>query len=117
MAKPFYNSTLLYCRHAPPQLGGTYATIVADTIVAYKRMMGFDVKLFCGTDEHGQKIERAAKQQGITPQELADRVHTQYLKLWKLIGIEHDEFVRTTEKRHHTSVSELYTRFTANGYV
>ncbi len=117
MPNTFYITTPLYYVNAPPHLGGTYTTIVADTIARYKRMMGFDVKLFCGTDEHGQKIERAAKQQGITPQELADRVHTQYLKLWNLIGIEHDEFVRTTEKRHHASVIELYTRAKANGAI
>src|SRR2546422_11213297 len=81
MSKAFYITTPLYYVNAPPHLGGMYTTIVADTIARYKRMMGFDVKLFCGTDEHGQKIERAAKQQGISPQQLADRVHTEYLKL------------------------------------
>src|SRR5437763_2665786 len=117
MSKTFYITTPLYYVNAPPHLGGTYTTIVADTIARYKRMMGFDVKLFCGTDEDGQKIERAAREQGISPQELADRVHKQYLKLWNLIGIENDEFVRTTEKRHHASVQEVYTRGKANGYI
>jgi methionyl-tRNA synthetase len=117
MPNTFYITTPLYYVNAPPHLGGTYTTIVADTIARYKRMMGFDVKLFCGTDEHGQNIERAAKKQGVAPLELADRVHTQYLKLWKLLGIEYDEFVRTTEKRHDASVSELYVRAKANGYI
>ena len=117
MPNTFYITTPLYYVNAPPHLGGTYTTIVADTIARYKRMMGFDVKLFSGTDEHGQKIEREAKKQETTPLELADRVHTQYLKLWKLIGIEYDEFVRTTEKRHDASVIELYTRAKANGYI
>ena len=62
-------------------------------------MMGFDVKLFSGTDEHGQNIERAAQKQGIEPKELADRVHTEYLDLWKRLGVEYDEFVRTTDPR------------------
>ena len=61
MPKSFYITTPLYYVNAPPHLGGTYTTIVADTIARYKRMMGFDVKLSCGTDEHGQNIERAAK--------------------------------------------------------
>jgi len=117
MPKTFYITTPLYYVNAPPHLGGMYTTIVADTIARYKRMMGFDVKLFCGTDEHGQNIERAARKQNITPQELADRVYTQYVNLWKVLGIENDEFVRTTEQRHHTSVIELYTRAKANGYV
>src|SRR2546422_5574531 len=108
MPNIFYITTPLYYVNAPPHLGGTYTTIVADTIARYKRMMGFDVKLFSGTDEHGQNIERAARKQGTTPLELADRVYIQYVNLWKLIGIEYDEFVRTTEKRHDASVIELY---------
>ena len=117
MSKTFYITTPLYYVNAPPHLGGTYCTIAADTIARYKRMTGFDVKLSCGTDEHGQKIERAARQQGIAPRELAERVFTQYLDLWKLIGIEFDEFVRTTELRHHESVKELYRRAKAGGHV
>jgi methionyl-tRNA synthetase len=117
MAKTFYLTTPLYYVNAPPHLGGTYTTIVADTIARYKRMMGLDVKLFCGTDEHGQKIERAAKKEGVEPKELADRVHKLYIELWNSIGIEYDEFVRTTEPRHDVAVSELYTRAKANGYV
>jgi methionyl-tRNA synthetase len=117
MAKTFYLTTPLYYVNAPPHLGGTYTTIVADTIARYKRMMGFDVKFFCGTDEHGQKIERAARKEGVEPKELADRVHKLYIDLWKSIGIEYDEFVRTTEPRHDLAVNELYLRSKANGYV
>ena len=117
MAKTFYFTTPLYYVNAPPHLGGTYTTIVADTIARYKRMTGFDVKFFCGTDEHGQKIERAAKKEGVEPKALADRVHKLYLELWKSIGIEYDEFVRTTEPRHDLAVIELYTRAKANGYI
>src|SRR5438034_6582868 len=110
MPNTFYITTPLYYVNAPPHLGGTYTTIAADTIARYKRMMGFDVKLLCGTDEHGQKIERAAKTQGIAPRELADRVSAQYRNLWDLLGVEYDEFIRTTEPRHYTAVQELYTR-------
>jgi methionyl-tRNA synthetase len=117
MSKPFYITTPLYYVNASPHLGGTYTTLVADTIARYKRMMGFDVKLLSGTDEHGQKIERAARQQGVRPQELADRVAARYQDLWKLLGVEYDEFIRTTEPRHDISVAELYTQAKANGYV
>src|SRR5215831_3496943 len=117
MSNTFYITTPLYYVNAPPHLGGTYTTIVADTIARYKRMMGFDVKLLSGTDEHGQKIERSAKAEGIAPKALADRVYTQYSDLWKLIGIEYDEFIRTTEPRHDVSVIELYTRAKANGHI
>src|SRR5438128_9940476 len=101
MSNTFYITTPLYYVNAPPHLGGTYTTIVADTIARYKRMMGFDVKLFCGTDEHGQKLERSAKAQGIDAKTLADRVYTAYSSLWKLPGVEPDRLVRTTEPPHH----------------
>ena len=117
MSKPFYITTPLYYVNAAPHLGGTYATLAADTIARYKRMMGFDVKLLSGTDEHGQKIERAAKEQGVAPKDLADRVSAQYRKLWDLLGVEYDEFIRTTEPRHYAAVSELYLRAKANGYI
>src|SRR5215831_17723150 len=117
MSKPFYITTPLYYVNASPHLGGTYTTLVADTIARYKRMMGFDVKLLTGTDEHGQNIERAAKNQGTKPQELADRVYVQYQELWKSLGVEYDEFIRTTDQRHDVSVIELYSRAKANGYI
>jgi methionyl-tRNA synthetase len=112
MGNTFYITTPLYYVNAAPHLGGTYTTIVADTIARYKRMMGFDVRLLSGTDEHGQNIERAARQQGTAPQDLADRVYTRYQDLWTSIGIEYDEFIRT-----YAAVVELYKRAKTNGYV
>jgi methionyl-tRNA synthetase len=117
MPKPFYITTPLYYVNAAPHLGGTYATLAADTIARYKRMMGFDVKLLSGTDEHGQKIERAGKEKGVAPKDLADKVSAQYRQLWDLLGVEYDEFIRTTEPRHYAAVSELYLRAKANGYI
>src|SRR4249920_3803597 len=108
MSKPFYITTPLYYVNGPPHLGGTYATLATDTIARYKRMMGFDVKFLSGTDEHEQKIACAAREQGITPQALAYRVSGQYQKLWNLLGVEYDEFIRTSEKRHQAAVVELY---------
>jgi methionyl-tRNA synthetase len=116
MKKTFYITTPLYYVNAPPSWG-LYTTIVADAISRYKKMMGFDVCLLTGTDEHGQNIERAALKQGITPKELADRVHAQYADLWKRLGIEYDEFIRTTDPKHHAAVGEVYRRAKANGYV
>ena len=113
----FYITTPLYYVNKPPHFGGAYSTIVADTIARYKRMMGCDVKLLSGTDEHGQKIERSAKEQGITPKALADGVYQQYTKLWKQLGIQYDEFIRTTDHRHDAAVIELYNRCKANGFI
>ena len=116
MSKPFYITTPLYYVNAPPSWG-TYTTIVADAIARYKRMMGVEVKLTTGTDEHGQKIERSAKAQGLTPLALADRVADQYVRLWKQLGIEYDEFIRTTDPKHVPAVHELYRRSKANGFI
>ena len=117
MSDPFYITTPLYYVNAPPHLGGTYTTIVCDAIARYKRMMGFDVKLLTGTDEHGQKIERAAREQGIEPKELADRVQTQYANLWTSLRMSHDLSVRTTDPRHPGAVGEIYRRAKANGFI
>ena len=117
MSETFYLTTPLYYVNAAPHLGGTYTTIVCDTIARYKRMMGFDVKFLTGTDEHGQKIERSAKSEGIAPQVLADRVFKQYEDLWKSIGISNDLWIRTTDRRHPPAVHEIYRRAKANGFI
>ncbi len=117
MSDSFYITTPLYYVNAPPHLGSTYTTIVCDAIARYKRMMGFDVKLLTGTDEHGQKIERSAREQGIAPKELADRVQAQYADLWNSLGISHDLSIRTTDSRHPGAVGEIYLRAKANGFI
>ncbi len=117
MSDSFYITTPLYYVNAPPHLGGTYTTIVCDAIARYKRMMGFDVKLLTGTDEHGQKIERSAREQRIEPRELADRIQAQYADLWKQLGMSHDLSVRTTDPRHAGAVGEIYKRAKANGFI
>ena len=96
MSKPFYITTPLYYVNAPPSWGA-YTTIVADAFGRYKQMLGIDVFLTTGTDEHGQKIDRSAKAAGISPKELADRVADQYKQLWRQMGIEYDAFIRTTD--------------------
>src|SRR5688572_11127540 len=116
MPNTFYITTPLYYVNAPPSWGA-YTTIVADAISRYKKMMGFDVCLLTGADEHGQNIERAAQKQGISPKELADRVYAQYIDLWKRLGIEYDHFIRTTDPRHHSSVAEVYRRAKERGFV
>ena len=115
MSKPFYITTPLYYVNAPPSWGA-YTTIVADTLRRYKKMLGMDVHLVTGTDEHGQKIERSARAQGITPRELSDRVAAQYRSLWEKLGIEYDGFIRTTDDRHVPAVQEMYSRAKAAGY-
>jgi len=115
--RTFYITTPIYYVNDLPHIGHIYTTVVADTVARYKRMRGFDVRFLTGTDEHGQKIDRSARDQGVTPRELADRVVSRYHQLWRLLGITHDDFIRTTEPRHHAGVQELISRLQHNGDI
>ena len=117
MPKTFYLTTPIYYVNDLPHIGHIYTTVVADTIARAKRLRGFDVRFLTGTDEHGQKIDRAAKQQGITPKELADRVVGRYPPLWKAFDITNDDFIRTTEPRHHAGVHAMIARLEARGDI
>jgi len=111
----FYLTTPIYYVNDLPHIGHIYTTVVADTLARYRRLAGDEVRFLTGTDEHGQNIERAAAKEGITPQALADRVVARYHELWKLFGMTHDDFVRTTEPRHRRGVAELIRRIDAAG--
>jgi methionyl-tRNA synthetase len=113
----FYLTTPIYYVNARPHLGHTYTTIVADTIARYKRMCGYDVVLLTGTDEHGQKVERAAKAAGVSPQEYADRISQEYRTLWKELDLSIDRFIRTTEPRQERAVHRLLLQAKDNGYI
>jgi len=108
--KKFYLSTAIHYVNDDPHIGHMYENIVADVIARHRRRMGDDVRFLTGTDEHGQKIERAATKEGISPIELADRVVKTHHDLWKKLDISHDDFIRTTESRHRLGVLELIRR-------
>ena len=112
---PYYLTTPIYYVNDLPHIGHIFTTVVADTLARYRRMSGDDVRFLTGTDEHGQNIERAAAREGVTPQQLADRVVARYHELWKTFGISHDDFIRTTEPRHERGVLELIRRIEAAG--
>ena len=115
--KPFYLTTPIYYVNDEPHIGHVYTTVVADALARYRRATGWDVRFVTGTDEHGQKIERAAAKLGIAPIELADRVVSRYHELWKRLRISHDDFIRTTEPRQKLGVDALIARMTAAGDV
>jgi methionyl-tRNA synthetase len=106
----FYVTTAIHYVNDDPHIGHMYENIVADVIARHRRRMGDDVWFLTGTDEHGQKIERSAAKEGIQPIELADRVVRTHHDLWKKLDISHDDFIRTTEPRHHAGVLELIRR-------
>ena len=109
MAK-FYLTTAIHYVNDDPHIGHMYENIIADVMARHRRRMGDDVWFLTGTDEHGQKIERAAAKEGILPIELADRVVKKHHELWKKLDISHDDFIRTTEARHRVGVLELIRR-------
>jgi methionyl-tRNA synthetase len=113
----FYITTPIYYVNDDPHIGHTYTTIVADAVARYRRLMGYEVRFLTGTDEHGQKIERAARALGLEPRQLADRVVTRYHELWRALEISHDDFIRTTEPRHRAGVEELIARMQAAGDI
>jgi methionyl-tRNA synthetase len=113
----FYITTPIYYVNARPHIGHAYTTIACDTIARRQRMMGMDTFFLTGTDEHGQKIERAAQQAGKTPQQYADEISAEFRALWKRMGISNDDFIRTTEDRHKKRVQELFRRIRDNGYI
>jgi len=110
MARKFYITTAIHYVNDDPHIGHMYENVVADVIARHRRRMGDDVWFLTGTDEHGQKIERAAAKEGVLPIELADRVVAHHHALWKKLDISHNDFIRTTEGRHRVGVLELIQR-------
>ena len=117
MSKKFYITTPIYYVNARPHIGHAYTTIACDTVARRQRMMGFDTYFLTGTDEHGQKIERAAQAAGKTPQQYADEISAEFRMLWQRMGITNDDFIRTTEARHEKRVQEFVRRMRDNGYI
>src|SRR6201992_1584465 len=104
----FYLTTPIYYVNARPHIGHAYTTIVADAIARRRRALGFDTWLLTGTDEHGQKIERSARQAGQSPQEFATAVSSQFRSLWDRMGLSYDDYIRTTEERQRKGVHKLF---------
>ncbi len=117
MTKKFYITTPIYYVNARPHIGHAYTTLACDTIARRQRLLGADTFFLTGTDEHGQKIERAAEAAGKTPQQYADEISAEFRSLWKRMGISNDDFIRTTEERHTKRVQQLFRRIRDNGFI
>ena len=102
-----YITTPLYYVNDEPHIGHAYTTILADVISRYNKLIGNDVHFLTGTDEHGQKVQEAAKKMGLEPKIHADKYVLRFLDLWKTLNIEYDDFIRTTELRHTTKVQKM----------
>ena len=113
----FYVTTPIYYVNDAPHIGHAYTTVTADALARWHRLLGDDVFLLTGTDEHGLKIQRAAEANGLTPQEQADRTSERFKDAWKLLDVSYDDFIRTSEPRHHRAVRQLLQRVYDNGDI
>lgn len=115
--KPFYITTPIYYPSGNPHIGHCYTTLACDCVARYKRMQGFDVMFLTGTDEHGQKIEKKAEEEGVSPQEYVDGIVANFKKLWERIGITYDRFIRTTDDYHVESVQKIFKELYDKGFI
>jgi methionyl-tRNA synthetase len=113
----YYVTTPIYYVTAAPHIGHAYSTVIADALARWHRLLGDDVFFLTGTDEHGLKVARAAEEAGVTPQEHVDRISQDYREAWNLLNISNDDFIRTTEERHHRAVQALLQAAHDNGHI
>ncbi|MDO4837272.1 MAG: methionine--tRNA ligase [Clostridia bacterium] len=115
--KTFYITTPIYYPSDNLHIGHAYCSTAADSMARFKRMTGYDTYFLTGTDEHGQKIERKAKDKGVTPQAYVDNIVSGIKDLWKLMDISYDDFIRTTDERHVKSVQKIFKQLYDQGDI
>jgi methionyl-tRNA synthetase len=117
MERKCYVTTPIYYVNDIPHIGHAYTTVAADVLARYKRLAGYEVFFLTGTDEHGKKVEKAAAKNGERPIELANRVVQRFQDLWKKLSITHDDFIRTSEKRHRDAVQRFFLTIQERGDI
>ncbi|WP_086253389.1 methionine--tRNA ligase [Campylobacter sp. P091] len=110
-------TTPIYYVNDVPHIGHAYTTIICDTLARFYRLRGDDVFFLTGTDEHGQKIEEAAKARGKSPKEYADEISAKFRALWDEFGISYDHFIRTTDEYHKITSQNVFTKMLKNGDI
>ncbi len=115
--KTYYITTPIYYPSGNMTIGHTYTTVAADTMARFRKMQGYDTYFLTGTDEHGQKIEKKAAEAGVTPIEYVDKIVAETKELWKLMDIQYDDFIRTTEERHMKIVQKIFRQFYEQGDI
>src|SRR3989344_5683823 len=117
MAKKFYVTTPIYYPSAKPHIGSAYTTIAADILARWNSLLGNEVFLLTGTDEHGKKLEKAAQKAGKSPKEFVDSVIPEFKKAWESLNIKYSRFIRTTDKDHEKIVQNILNKVYQNGDV
>ncbi len=117
VAERFYVTTPIYYVNGAPHIGHAYTSIAADVMARWKRLDGYDVFFLTGTDEHGQKVQAAAAEAGLSPQDFVDRVAADFRDMSDRMGISYDDFIRTTEPRHKQGCAALWQRLADAGEI
>ncbi len=116
-SKKYYITTPIYYPSGKLHIGHSYTTVAADVMARYKRLQGYDVMFVTGTDEHGQKIERVAKEEGVSPKEYVDHIVDGIKDLWSLMKITNDKFIRTTDQEHVAAVQRIFKKLYDKGDI
>ena len=114
---PFYVTTPIYYVNDKPHIGHAYTTLACDVLARFKRLDGFDVMFLTGTDEHGQKVEKAANDKGVSPQAFTDSVSQNFRDLTARMNFSNDDFIRTTEARHRAACQKLWSILLERGHI
>ncbi len=117
MTKTYYLTTPIYYVNGKPHIGHAYTSILCDTFARFHRMLGEKVSFLTGTDEHGIKVQKAALEQGKDPQAFVDAIVPEFKKLWEVLGIQYDHFIRTTDDYHKKTVQRVLTDLEAKGDI
>lgn len=117
MAKKYYITTAIAYTSGKPHIGNTYEIVLTDALARFKRMQGYDVFFQTGTDEHGMKIEEKAKEKEIKPQEYVNNVAGEIKRIWDLMNISYDNFIRTTDENHKNQVQKIFTKLYEQGDI
>ncbi len=115
--QPYYITTAISYPNGPPHIGHAYEAIATDAIARFMRLDGYDVYFLTGTDEHGQKIQQTGAKEGLTPAQLLERNVPRFKAMVERMGCSNDDFIRTTEERHHRSSEEIWRRMEKNGDI
>ncbi len=113
----YYLTTPIYYVNDSPHIGHAYTTLACDVLARFMRLDGHRVRFLTGTDEHGQKVEKAAERAGLDPKSFTDKVSQNFRDLARAMNFSHDDFIRTTEPRHIRSCQALWSRLKANGEI
>ena len=115
--QPFFISTPIYYPSDRLHIGHAYCTTIADAVARFQRLAGRDVFFLTGSDEHGQKIQRKAAENGLSPIQYVDKIVASFQMLWEKLGVSHDDFIRTTEARHHEVVQAIFQKIFDQGDI